>query len=281
MSRPLSSVITCGVLLAACAGGSVMNARAPSGLSPVPSTQIDAKGWLDRRLSPDARADLLIGALTRDEKLTLVTGYFGVQKNWNQYRFPEARPQSAGLVRGVPRVGFPPQWQSDAGSGVATQGEAPPELERTVLPSGILTASTWNPELAEQGGRMIGSEARATGFNVMLAGGVNLLRKLARQPALAEIISSELAPGPHVTSDAQLIEDFRLRSGTVSHPCGTCRMGPDITSAVVDSRLRVMGVAGLRIADASIFPSIISGNTNAPTMMVAAKAGKMILDDHS
>ncbi len=115
--------------------------------------------------------------MTQDEKLTLVTGYFGVQKDWNQYRIPEARPQSAGVVRGVPRLGFTPQWQSDAGSGVATQGEAPPELERTVLPAGILTASTFNPALAERGGAMIGSEARATGYNVMLAGGVDLMRE--------------------------------------------------------------------------------------------------------
>ena len=114
--------------------------------------------------------------MTRAEKLTLVTGYFGVQKDWNDYRFEEARPQSAGVVLGVPRLGFTPQWQSDAGSGVATQGEAPPELERTVLPSGLLTAATWNPELAERAGAMIGSEARATGYNVMLAGGVNLMR---------------------------------------------------------------------------------------------------------
>lgn len=114
--------------------------------------------------------------MTRAEKLTLVTGYFGVQKDWNEYRFEQARPQSAGVVLGVPRLGFTPQWQSDAGSGVATQGEAPPELERTVLPSGLLTAATWNPSLAERGGAMIGSEARATGYNVMLAGGVNLMR---------------------------------------------------------------------------------------------------------
>jgi beta-glucosidase len=132
---------------------------------------------MDQSLSPDARADLLVRAMTQDEKLTLVTGYFGVQKEWNQYRFPEARPQSAGLVRGVPRLAFTPEWQMDAGSGVATQGEAPRELERTVLPSGILTASTFNPALAERGGAMIGNEARATGCNVMLAGGVNLLRE--------------------------------------------------------------------------------------------------------
>lgn len=132
---------------------------------------------MNRGLSPDERADRLVAAMTQDEKLTLVTGYFGVQKDWNQYRIPEARAQSAGVVRGVPRLGFTPQWQSDAGSGVATQGEAPPELERTVLPAGILTASTFNPALAERGGAMIGSEARATGYNVMLAGGVDLMRE--------------------------------------------------------------------------------------------------------
>jgi len=109
--------------------------------------------------------------------LTLVTGYFGVQQTWNHYRFKEARPQSAGYVPGLPRLGFPAQWQTDAGIGVATQREAPPALERTALPSGMLTAATWNPPLAERGGAMIGSEARASGFNVMLAGGVNLMRE--------------------------------------------------------------------------------------------------------
>jgi len=133
--------------------------------------------WQDQQLSADQRAELLLRALTQDEKLTLVTGYFGVQQAWNKYNFPEARPQSAGLVRGVPRLGFTAQWQTDAGSGVATQRQAPPALERTLLPSGILTASTWNPALAETGGKMIGSEARASGFNVMLAGGVNLMRE--------------------------------------------------------------------------------------------------------
>ncbi len=145
--------------------------------APAPSPARDVlPSWQDRSLSPDQRAERLLAELTREEKLTLLTGYFGIQKPTNDYRFPEARPQSAGLVRGLPRVGFPPQWQTDAGSGVATQGEAPPELERTLLPSGLATAATWNPELAEQAGAMIGSEARASGFNVMLAGGVNLMR---------------------------------------------------------------------------------------------------------
>jgi beta-glucosidase len=143
--------------------------------SAAPTSSLNAR-WKDRSLSADERARLLVAALAHDEKLQLLTGYFGVQREWNDYQFPEARPQSAGFVRGVPRLSFPPQWQSDAGSGVATQGVAPPSLERTLLPSGILTASTWDPDLAERSGAMIGSEARASGFNVMLAGGVNLLR---------------------------------------------------------------------------------------------------------
>ena len=114
---------------------------------------------------------------------------------------------------------------------------------------------------------------------VTMLEGVKLLRRLAAQPALAAIIEAELAPGPAIQEDAALIEDYRRRSGTVYHPCGTCRMGPDPASAVVDSRLRVHGLDGLRVADASIFPSVISGNTNAAAIMVGAKAGDMILED--
>jgi len=150
---------------------------AHSAASPVTRELPAATAWQDKRLSADQRAELLVNAMNQREKLTLVTGYFGVQQDWNHYNFKEARPQSAGFVRGVSRLGFTPQWQTDAGSGVATQREAPPALERTLLPSGILTAATWNPALAERGGKMIGSEARSSGFNVMLAGGVNLLRE--------------------------------------------------------------------------------------------------------
>jgi beta-glucosidase len=132
---------------------------------------------MDPSASPDERAARLVSAMTLDEKLTVVTGYFGTQLPANDYRFPEARLQSAGLVRGVPRLGLTPEWQSDAGSGVATQGEPPAALERTLLPSGILSASTFDPTVAEQSGTMLGSEARASGFNVMLAGGVNLMRE--------------------------------------------------------------------------------------------------------
>jgi choline dehydrogenase len=109
--------------------------------------------------------------------------------------------------------------------------------------------------------------------------GVKLLRTLADQPALKEVIAEELFPGPRVTSDDDLIADARRRSGTVYHPCGTCRMGSDPATSAVDARLRVHGVRGLRVADTSIFPTIISGNTNAAAMMTGSRAAEMILAD--
>jgi choline dehydrogenase len=109
---------------------------------------------------------------------------------------------------------------------------------------------------------------------------VKFVRRIASMPAMAEIIEEEVLPGPSITSDEDLIHDFRKRSGTVYHPVSTCRMGPDPSRSVVDPRLKVHGLAGLRIVDASIFPDNISGNTNAPAIMTGAKGAAMILEDH-
>jgi len=138
-----------------------------------------AKVWMNTRLTADQRADLIVAQMTQDEKLTLVFGYFGSNQDKPKFTpHAEARMGSAGYIPGIPRLGVPPQWETDAGVGVATQRESSdPYLERTALPSGIATAATWNPELAFKGGAMIGSEARDSGFNVMLAGGVNLARE--------------------------------------------------------------------------------------------------------
>lgn len=108
---------------------------------------------------------------------------------------------------------------------------------------------------------------------------VKFIRTLVSQPALKAIVEEELEPGPACASDDELIADIRKRSGTVYHPSCTCRMGPDAAQAVVDARLRVHGTTGLRIADASVFPNIISGNTNAPAMMVGRRAVALILED--
>ena len=109
--------------------------------------------------------------------------------------------------------------------------------------------------------------------------GVRLLRRLATTAPLADIITGEIAPGRNLKSDADLLQDFRDRADTVYHPVGTCAMGADPARSVVDARLRVHGVRGLRVIDASIFPTITSGNTNAPTVMVAEKGAAMVLED--
>jgi beta-glucosidase len=129
-------------------------------------------------LDADKRAELVVGQLTREEKQTLVFAFFATDAPWKKFSAaPEARAGSAGYVPGVPRLGIPPQWATDAGIGVATQGGAEKKRERTALPSGLATAASWDPEVARKGGEMIGAEARASGFNVLLAGGVNLVRE--------------------------------------------------------------------------------------------------------
>lgn len=108
---------------------------------------------------------------------------------------------------------------------------------------------------------------------------VKYLRHLAAQPALARLIKAELRPGPDVVTDDDLIADFRARSGTVYHPSCTCRMGADASTSVVDASLKVHGVGGLRVIDASAFPTIIAGNTNAPAMLMGWKGAEMVLAD--
>src|SRR5262249_9949248 len=109
--------------------------------------------------------------------------------------------------------------------------------------------------------------------------GARLLRTIAATSPLADVIDEELEPGAGKISDAQLLQDFRERATTVYHPVSTCCMGPDPTTSVVDARLRVHGVPGLRIVDASVFPSVTSGNTNTPTTMVAEKASDLIKEE--
>jgi choline dehydrogenase len=111
---------------------------------------------------------------------------------------------------------------------------------------------------------------------------LKLTRRICAAPALAPLIAEELLPGPAVASDEELLDSARRISTTIYHPVGTCKMGPDRSadpSAVVDPRLRVHGIAALRVVDASIMPTLVSGNTNAPTVMIAEKAADMIRED--
>src|SRR5471032_134863 len=101
-------------------------------------------------------------------------------------------------------------------------------------------------------------------------------RKIAAQPALAKWIEQEMMPGPDVTTDEQLLGFARMAGSTIYHPVGTCQMGHG-AQAVVDPQLRVHGVEALRVVDASVMPRLVSGNTNAPTIMIAEKAADLIL----
>jgi len=113
----------------------------------------------------------------------------------------------------------------------------------------------------------------------MMLKGVHLIRRIANAPALQSIIETELTPGSHVKSDTEIAKYISQKSWSVFHPCSTCRMGSNPNMSVVDPRLRVYGVDGLRVVDASIFPTIPTGNINAPSIMVGERASDIILQD--
>ena len=108
-----------------------------------------------------------------------------------------------------------------------------------------------------------------------IVAGLKLCRRLSASPRLERFVESEFQPGPAVESDEQLLDYVRRRGGTVYHPTSTCKMGDD-PMAVVDPELRVHGIDGLRIADASIMPTVVSGNTNAATIMIGERAADMV-----
>ena len=114
-------------------------------------------------------------------------------------------------------------------------------------------------------------------MRVMLHG-IRLARHIVRQHAMQKLLVEETLPGIHIRTDADMVEDVRARGVSNLHPVGTCGMGQG-KMAVVDPRLRVHGLGGLRVVDASIMPVIVAGNTNAPTIMIAEKASDMILED--
>ena len=128
--------------------------------------------WMNTALRPDERADLLLAQMTQDEQLQMVHGLC-----WREHlACPTAAsrrkplrpilPGTAGYVPGIPRLGIPPLIESDAGLGIANGGRMRPGDKATALPSGSLTAATWNPDVAQAAGAMIGAEARDRGFNV-------------------------------------------------------------------------------------------------------------------
>jgi choline dehydrogenase-like flavoprotein len=112
----------------------------------------------------------------------------------------------------------------------------------------------------------------------VLISGIDQTRKIFAQPAMAPYTVEETVPGPDIVTDEQFAEFARKAGTNVFHPVGTCKMGTD-PMAVVDPRLRVHGIVGLRVIDASIMPAVTTGNTNAPTIMIGEKGAQMIKED--
>jgi choline dehydrogenase len=114
--------------------------------------------------------------------------------------------------------------------------------------------------------------------HAVVIGGIKVARRIAEAPSLAPHIVSEFVPGAQYQTDAELLDAARRHSQSIYHPACTCRMGRDAL-AVVDDRLRVHGLGRLRVVDASVMPELVSGNTNAPVIMIAEKAADMIRAD--
>jgi beta-glucosidase len=182
----------------------------------------DTQPWMNKSLTPDERAAFVVSAMTETEKLQFVHGYYGVFLPGVQ-EFPPGfkadLPNSAGYIPGVPMLGIPSLKETDAGLGVANHRHMRPGDTATALPSGVLTAATWNPDTAYAAGTVLGSEARDKGFNVVLGGAVNLAREprggrtfeyAGEDPLLAGTIVGEEIRGTEAQGVISTVKHFAL-----------------------------------------------------------------------
>ena len=174
-----------------------------------------------QQASAGHRADALMAQLTRDEKLRLIHGYFPPMADRTPGAPVSDMIPSAGYVPGVPRLGIPPLRESDASLGVANQVEQRKGDVATALPASLATAATFDPEIAYAGGAMIGAEARAKTFNVLLAGGVNLTRDpwggrnfeyLGEDPLLAGVMAGEHIRGVQSNAVVSTVKHYAFNS---------------------------------------------------------------------
>ena len=220
-----------------------------------------ARPWMNTALSPDRRADLVQKELTLDEEIGLVHGPLGIPGF-----APKEALGSAGYVPGVPRLGVPALQESDASLGVANPGQVRKGDVATPLPSGLSLASTWDPGLAYLGGAMIGMEAWRKGFNVLLAGGVNLARDprngrnfeyLGEDPLLAGTLAGQSIRGIQSQHVVSTIKHFALNDQE------TDRMGLSV----------VMGEAAMRETDLLAFELAIEAGHPGSAMCAYNRVG--------
>jgi beta-glucosidase len=167
MKRNAGNALRCAIVFGLAAwAGLALAQQAPA-----------SRPWSDAKLSPDKRAELLLAQLTQDEKFHLIRSYYAGPRKPEDKPVPPGYIGSAGYIPALNRVGIPAIQESDAGLGVATSDRMRPGDYATPLPAGPVTAASWDPKVAFRGGAMIGGEAHAKGFNVLLAGGINLMRE--------------------------------------------------------------------------------------------------------
>ncbi len=175
--------------------------------------------WMNTALSPDERAALLESAMTLPEKIGLLHSKVGTP--FRGEPLPDGAIGSAGFIAGIPRLGVPAIQESDAGLGITNPGDVRPGEGATALPASLGLAATWNPELAYRSGVVIGTEARRMGFNVMLAGGMNLVRDprngrnfeyFSEDPLLSGTLAGEAVRGIQSQNVISTVKHFALNS---------------------------------------------------------------------
>ncbi|MFV3129004.1 beta-glucosidase family protein [Niveispirillum sp. KHB5.9] len=258
-NRKMRAFMSTLLLATALSAGAV----AATGITAPAHAAATARPWMDTSLSADARADLLLREMTVEEKKILVFGYFGSPMKDKNYVPPAGiRMGSAGYVPGIDRLGIPAQWQTDAGVGVATQRDSTdPMRERTSLPAGIATVASWNPALARQGGAMIGKEARLSGFNVMLAGGINLVREPRNGRNFEYGTEDPLLAGIMVGAQISGIQSNNIVSTIKHYALNAQETGRFVLSANIDE-------AGVRMSDLLAF-EIAMERSNPGSVMCA------------
>jgi beta-glucosidase len=194
------------------------------------STQVQAAPpWMNPRLSPDKRADLLQAQMTADEEFSLLHGHMPGM----MHPKPADVPLVAGHFIGAPRLGIPDIWESDASLGVANAGRK--NDDATALPSGLALAATFDPKLLFDGGAMIGRETRQKGFNVLLAGGANIAREprngrnfeyLGEDPLLAGTLDAASIRGIQSAHVASTAKHFALNDQETGRMVASADMSP-------------------------------------------------------
>jgi beta-glucosidase len=199
-----------------------------SAAAPAPATAPQAWPWLDARRSADERARLAVGAMTLDEKIGLLHGSIALPHTGSDgvaFKVPDAAIPSAGFIPGLARLGIPSLWETDASVGVANPGGIRPGDVATALPASIALAATFDPSLAYAAGALVGGEAHAKGFNVLLGGGMNLTRDprngrnfeyLGEDPWLSGAMAAQEVLGTQSQHVISTLKHFALNANEIN-----------------------------------------------------------------